>query len=61
MIVLTQEQTALRDALKRSNTDSRLTDILRLKLEGLTHQQIAERLNVSTSTINRLSSLIKRA
>lgn len=61
MIVLTPEQTALRDALKRSNTDSRLTDILRLKLEGLTHQQIAERLNVSTSTINRLSSLIKRA
>lgn len=60
MLHLTHEQRLLRDAIF-VRPDDRITQILRYKLDGLTHQQIAVHLNVSTSTINRLSSLIKRS
>lgn len=60
MIHLTHEQRTLRDAIPL-RPDTRLTQILRYKLDGLTHQLIAEHLSVSVSTINRLSSLIKRS
>lgn len=60
MLHLTPEQMALRNAIP-NRPDDRVTQLLRLKLDGLTHAQIAERLNVSVHTVNRLSSLIKRA
>ncbi|MCW8351461.1 helix-turn-helix domain-containing protein [Citrobacter portucalensis] len=60
MICLTHEQRTLRDAIP-ARPDDRITQILRYKLDGLTHQQIAGHLSVSVSTINRLSSLIKRS
>jgi DNA-directed RNA polymerase specialized sigma24 family protein len=60
MIHLTHEQRTLRDAIPL-RPDNRITQILRYKLDGLTHQQIAEHLSISVSTINRLSSLINRS
>lgn len=58
---LSDEQKRLLDQLPKLPESDLVTEILRLKVEGLTHQQIADELKISKSYVNQLSSRARKS
>lgn len=58
---LSDEQKRLLDQLPKLAESDLVTEILRLKVAGLTHQQIADELKISKSYVNQLSSRARKS